>query len=106
MTQNQIDTDKLQNAAYLAKSLSDRNRLRILLYISRGRKSVSEIVNELNLSQPLVSHHLKELKRTLLVEVECQGPFVCYQIADSRILETINALSTIADDLLATRKNF
>jgi DNA-binding transcriptional ArsR family regulator len=105
MTQNSMDMDQLRNAAYLAKSLSDGNRLRILQYISHEKKSVSEIVNELNLSQPLVSHHLKELKHALLVRVECQGPFVYYQIADTRILETINALGTIAENLLVTRKN-
>jgi hypothetical protein len=54
--------DHLQRAAFLAKSLSDGNRLRILVLISRDKKSVSAIVEALNLSQPLVSHHLKELK--------------------------------------------
>jgi DNA-binding transcriptional ArsR family regulator len=100
-----MDMDQLRNAAYLAKSLSDGNRLRILQYISHEKKSVSEIVNGLNLSQPLVSHHLKELKHALLVRVECQGPFVYYQIADTKILETISALGTIAEELLTTRNN-
>ncbi len=98
--------NELQNAAYLAKSLSDGNRLRILLFVSQGKKSVSEIVNELNLSQPLVSHHLKELKHSLLVKVECKGPFVYYQVSDPRILEVVRSLDTIAKDLLSTQKNF
>jgi hypothetical protein len=46
-----------QKAAFLAKSLSDGNRLRILLLISGGKKSVSAIVEALDLSQPLVSRH-------------------------------------------------
>ena len=49
-----------QTVAFLAKSLSDENRLRILLRVSNGKKSVSSIVEELGLSQPLVSHHLKD----------------------------------------------
>ena len=69
--------DHLGSIAILAKSLADENRLRILLCVSDGKKSVSQIVEDLNLSQPLVSHHLKELKRTLLVNVERRGGSLC-----------------------------
>lgn len=100
------DNDHLQSAAFLARSLSDGNRLRILLLISRGKKSVSAIVEELNLSQPLVSHHLKELKRSLLVKVEREGPFIYYELADVRILDVLRILSGVATDLLSKRKTF
>lgn len=105
-TADQIAVGNLETAAFLAKSLGDENRLRILLCISRGRKSVSGIVEELSLSQPLVSHHLKELRRTLLVTVERRGPFVYYELADERILDILTALQTLAGDLLATRNTF
>ncbi len=95
-----------QTVAFLAKSLSDENRLRILQHISTGKKSVGSIVEELNLSQPLVSHHLKELKRSLLVSIERNGPFIYYQLADLRILEVMRTLGTVASDLLAARKTF
>ena len=98
--------DHLQSAAFLAKSLSDGNRLRILLIISGGKKSVSAIVEELDLSQPLVSHHLKELKRSLLVTVERKGSFVYYELADERILEALQILGDVAADLLSDRKTF
>jgi len=98
--------DHLPNVAFLAKSLSDENRLRVLLCISDGKKSVSRIVEELQLSQPLVSHHLKELKRSLLVTVERSGPFIYYELADPRIVDVLTTLSTVAGDLLAARKTF
>ena len=98
--------DFLQTVAFVAKSLSDENRLRILLCVKEGKKSVSGIVEELNLSQPLVSHHLKELRRSLLVKVERRGPFVYYEIADARILEIVAALQDLATDLLAARTSF
>ena len=106
MTRNQLDLEVLHNAAHLAKSLSDGNRLRILLHISQEKKSVSAIVHDLNLSQPLVSHHLKELKHSLLVRTQRQGPFIYYQISDPRILDVIAALSTMAKDLLSAKTNF
>lgn len=98
--------DYLQTVAFVAKSLSDENRLRILLCVHDGKKSVSSIVEELNLSQPLVSHHLKELRRSLLVKVERSGPFVFYEIADARILEILETLKNLATDLLTERKTF
>jgi ArsR family transcriptional regulator, zinc-responsive transcriptional repressor len=98
--------EQFQTAAFLAKSLSDENRLRILYFISDGKKSVSSIVEELNLSQPLVSHHLRELKRSLLVKVERNGPFIYYELADQRVIGIVRALGAIANDLLTARKTF
>jgi DNA-binding transcriptional ArsR family regulator len=98
--------EHFQTVAFLAKSLSDENRLRILLCVSNGKKSVSSIVEYLGLSQPLVSHHLKELKRSLLVKIERNGPFIYYELVDPRILDVIRTLSTVATDLLTARKTF
>ena len=96
----------LRSVAFLARSLSDENRLRILLTISQGKKAVGCIVEELGLSQPLVSHHLKELKRSLLVKVERSGPFIYYELSDPAILGAVRDLNTVATNLLATRKTF
>lgn len=98
--------DEFQAVAFLAKSLSDENRLKILLCISRGKKAVGSIVEELGLSQPLVSHHLKELKRSLLVKIERSGPFIYYEVSNPRILAAVGSLRSIAKDLLASRTTF
>lgn len=92
--------------ASLAKSLADENRLRILLCVQNGQKSVSRIVEEVGLSQPLVSHHLRELKRSLLVQVERKGPFIYYELADGRIVKILQQLAELAVDLLNNRKSF
>jgi DNA-binding transcriptional ArsR family regulator len=101
-----VEPEQLQQAAFLAKSLSDVNRLRILHCISTEQKSVSAIVEALGLSQPLVSHHLKELKHSLLVNVERQGPFIYYELADPRILQVVETLIRVAKGLLSGRKMF
>jgi len=92
--------------AFLAKSLADENRLRILLWLVNGKKSVSRLAAELNLSQPLVSHHLRELKRSLLVKVERRGPFIYYEMNDNGILDILKALDELATKLLAARTTF
>lgn len=92
--------------AFLAKSLADENRLCILFCVSKEKKSVSRIVEELGLSQPLVSHHLKELKRALLVKVERSGPFVYYEMTDPRILVILAELDELGAALLSKRTTF
>jgi DNA-binding transcriptional ArsR family regulator len=98
--------ESLQAVAFLAKSLSDENRLRILLSLQNGKKSVSAIVEELQLSQPLISHHLKELRRALLVEVERRGPFIYYEMAHPGIMDILQAMDELAVALLTARKTF
>lgn len=96
----------LGDVAFVAKALTDENRLRILLSLARGKKSVSRIVEELGISQPLASHHLKELKRALLVTVERSGPFIYYELADRRIVTILADLHQLAVELLANRTTF
>ena len=99
-------SEKLADLAFLSRALSDENRLRILLFLSPGKRSVSQIVEDTNLSQPLVSHHLKELKRALLVEVERRGPFVYYGLSRPEILPVLKSVSTLAESLISERKSF
>jgi DNA-binding transcriptional ArsR family regulator len=90
----------------VARALADENRLRILLSLAAGKKSVSRIVEELGISQPLASHHLKELKRALLVKVERSGPFIYYELADRRVVSILTDLNGLAAELLAKRTAF
>jgi DNA-binding transcriptional ArsR family regulator len=109
MTGSSSDNPQTSNpgaAAFLAKALADENRVRIVSILASGRKSVSQLVAELKISQPLVSHHLKELKRALLVNIERNGPFVYYELADQRIAKILKDLTALAAKLLANRTAF
>ena len=99
-----VYADSCRSVATLAKGLSDENRLRILMCLIGPRKSVSRIVEEVGLSQPLVSHHLRELKRCLLVDIERSGPFIYYGLADPRVPDIVNSLISVAASLVAARK--
>lgn len=105
MAENSTNSD-LRSAAFVVKAMADENRLRIILSLAAGKKSVSRIVEELGISQPLVSHHLKELKRALLVRVERSGPFIYYELADPRVVAILRELRGLAADLLARRTDF
>lgn len=86
----------LPRLAAMGKGLADPNRLRLLLALAQGRKPVGRLVEELGLSQPLVSHHLKELRLAGLLKVEREGPFVFYEIAGPQVLEALRVLASLA----------
>jgi DNA-binding transcriptional ArsR family regulator len=100
---SRLDRDSCRSVATLAKGIADENRLRILMSMVGTRKSVTRIVEEVGLSQPLVSHHLRELRRCLLVDIQREGPFVYYGLADPRVIEVVGTLSAVAASLVAGR---
>ena len=55
------------------KALADVNRLRIVQRLAAGPISVSELIEHVGLSQPLVSHHLKRLRVAGLVATRRVG---------------------------------
>ncbi len=96
----------LADLAFLARAFADENRLRIVLHLGGGSRTVSQIGEDLGLSQPLVSHHLRELKRALLVDVQRQGPFVHYRLKRLEILDVLRSMGMLAVNILAERKGF
>lgn len=60
------------------KAISDNNRLAIIEALKRGPLCVCEIFPLLKLSQNLVSHHLKVLKDTGLIDNKREGVKIIY----------------------------
>lgn len=82
--------DDLKRLQLIFQTLSDYNRLGIIRFICEKESSVGEIVKATNLSQPLVSHHLRVLKENGILETKRKGPFIYYFIRDKNILSAIN----------------
>ena len=55
------------------KALADPTRLRILQRLAQGDGTVSDLMRHVDLSQPLVSWHLRRLRGAGLVETRRQG---------------------------------
>ncbi len=87
--------DDLKKLQLIFQTLSDYNRLGIIRFICEKESSVGEIVKEIKLSQPLVSHHLRVLKENGILETRRKGPFIFYYIRDKKILDAINLFSDI-----------
>jgi ArsR family transcriptional regulator len=77
--------------ANLFKALADENRLRIIAAIGHEEKSVSQIIEDTGLSQSLVSHHLRLLRQSRVVQTRRERAFVYYRLTDPSMLETLDA---------------
>ena len=65
--------DELRELRTFHKVLADANRLRIVRRLSDGRATVTELIEHVGLSQPLVSWHLSKLREIGLVSAKRQG---------------------------------
>ena len=84
----QADALSAQELTILSETfrlLGDSSRLKILLSCSAGPKTVTELSEELALSQSLVSHHLRLLRGARLVRGDRQSKNVFYEIADRHV---------------------
>ncbi len=64
------------------KAASESSRLRILLLLSRGDLTVSDLTEIMNQSQPRVSRHLKLLLEAALIERYQEGSWAYFRLSD------------------------
>lgn len=69
-----------QKAAGIFKALGDENRIHILKMLQNGEKCACKILEELNISQPTLSHHMKILCDAGIVTGRKEGKWTHYAI--------------------------
>jgi len=94
-----MSLEALELVANRFKILSEPLRLRILQALQKGEKSVTELTDLTEASQPNVSKHLKILQTSGLVKRRQTGNTVYYAIAD----ESIFTLCELVCSSLETR---
>ena len=87
------DAHKLQ---HLFQTVGEANRLKIIKFIGEEERSVSEIVEALRLSQPLVSHHLRILRERDILQTKRNGPFIYYRLKNRKLLDALGLFLEIA----------
>ena len=65
--------EDLRSLRLVHKALADVNRLRIVQRLAQGEASVSELIERVGLSQPLVSWHLGRLRVAGLIQTRRVG---------------------------------
>ena len=69
---------------------SDYTRLKILFALMDGEKCVSEIQDIADASQSLVSHQLRVLRDSKLVDYRKDGTKVCYFLTDDHVRKILS----------------
>ena len=87
--------DALQGAVDLLKALASPVRLAVVIQLSEGPRCVHELQDALqaggrNVSQPLLSQHLKVLRNGGLVTTTRRGTEITYQLADAHVGHIVN----------------
>ena len=85
----------------LLDTLADerRQQIMILLIANEQGLTVRELTNKMDLSQPAISHHLKQLKDLNLVASKKQGTSNVYKITIKQALDQVQHLiNTLRND--------
>lgn len=77
------------------KALCDENRVKILKYLTHGEKCACKLLDDLNISQSTLSHHMKILCDSGIVNGRKDGKWMHYSISKEGIETAIEYLKAI-----------
>lgn len=89
--------------ADICSALADPRRILLLYALNEKTQNVSDLADELGMSQPAASRHLKLLRERGLVRATRQGSSVEYHLTDIRLIEALDTLRAVLRDRLAYR---
>ncbi len=84
--------EECAQAAEMFKQISDGSRLRILWLLCHCEECVSNIAVAVDMSDPAVSHHLKQLRGSGLIASRRDGKEVYYRLADTEQAQLVHRI--------------
>lgn len=84
--------ENAQDAEQFLKQLANRNRLMVLCVLVDGEYSVSELNQQVPISQSALSQHLAKLREAGFVSTRRESQTIFYQLADPRVKTVIRQL--------------
>ena len=79
ITKSEHFTEEQNQLANTLKALGHPARIAIIEFLLEKKSCIcGDIVNELPLSQPTISQHLKELKNVNIIQGSIEGNSICY----------------------------
>lgn len=98
-----LEAEVTQLHAEICAGLADPNRILLLYALSHNPRNVTELCNDLEMPQPLISRHLKVLRERGMVTTERRGTVIVYSLADKRLIEALDLLRAVMHNNLAKR---
>ena len=86
--------DATDAAVETLKFLGDKNRLRILQILAQRESCVCELVEQIDMTQPLISYHLRRLREAGLVRTRRKAQWIYYSIEPNAWRALITPLLT------------
>ena len=86
--------------AAMFKAFADENRIQILELLRDGERCACRLLEEMNITQPTLSHHMKILCDSGIVVVRKEGKWMHYSISEDGMRDVRNYL----DELMANTK--
>jgi DNA-binding transcriptional ArsR family regulator len=95
-TPDSSQSQQLLAQSALLKLAAEPSRLQLLCIIRQGEHSVSQMMAHVQLSQSLISHHLRDLREAELVVDEKQGREVRYRLTPKgeQLMEVLSLLTS------------
>jgi ArsR family transcriptional regulator len=87
--------DQLDSASQGLRIIAHPIRLQILCHLLEGPMNVSELIEQIKVSQPVLSQHLAKLRLLNVLNCERQGKQVFYRLADPAYSTIIAAVRTV-----------
>jgi len=81
--------------AGICSALADPRRILLLYTLNEKPRNVSELAEELGISQPTASRHLNMLRERGLVTAKREGQSVVNSLADKRIIQALDLLREV-----------
>ena len=81
--------------AEICSALADPRRILILYALNEKPRNVSDLAEELGISQPAASRHLNLLRERGIVSAQREGQSVVYTLADQRIIQALDLLRAV-----------
>ena len=85
----ELSISDLTAAADLLRAVANPVRMAMLLRIAHEPKCVHELLDDLGISQPLASQHLRILRGAHLVTGTRRGKEIAYTIADEHVAHIV-----------------
>ena len=88
-----------KKTAVIFKAFCDENRIKILQLLLDGEKCACKLLEELNVTQPTLSHHMKTLLDSGIVEGRKEGKWMHYSISAEGVeyaRQCFNALTAVS----------
>lgn len=89
--------------ADICSGLAEPRRILLLYALYEQPRSVSELAEELEISQPATSRHLNILRERGMVSAQREGQSVIYALADVRIIQALDLLRAVLTDKLKSQ---